>query len=81
MASAAPQHNSNAAPTTGSLFQANVIRNMRSDGVGLFNNFYADVKNNTITVPASDPFAGIDVQDFYGSGGALEQQGADAAGA
>ena len=62
-------------PTTGSLVQGNVVRNMQSDGIGLFDNFFADVKVNTVVVPANDNFAGIDTQYFFGQPGAIEVSG------
>ena len=66
---------SNATPTTGSLFQGNVLSNNLADGIGLFNNFYGDVKDNQVIVPAGDFYAGIDLQDFYSYPGAMEVSG------
>ena len=57
--------------TTGSLIQGNVVGNFVNDGIGLSNNFYATVKNNTVNVIAGDIFAGIDIQNYNTGGGSV----------
>ncbi len=62
--------------TSGSLFQANVVSNNLVDGIGVFDNFFSDIKNNTVIVPADDSVgAGIDVQNFHQTTGTLEISG------
>ncbi len=62
--------------TSGSLFQGNVVSNNLIDGLDLFDNFFGDIKNNTVIVPADDSVgAGIDVQNFHQTTGTMEISG------
>lgn len=65
----------NATPTTGSEIENNVVANAGYDGIGIFDNFYAAVEDNSVYMAANDPFAGIDIQDYYNYTGSLEISG------
>ncbi len=61
--------------TTGSQIMGNVVNNANGDSIGLFDNFYASVQNNTIIEPAFDEFAGIDVQGYNAGSSSITLSG------